>query len=903
MELHKTDVVEALLRLETTTEGLSAESAASRLHEHGPNEIARLARTHPVRVLLAEFFNFFALILWVAAGLAYFAASADPASGMAALGHAILLVIVVNGTFSFWQRHRAERALTALEKLLPPRALLTRGGEPIEVDATQIVPGDILRLEAGDRVSADARVVEAFGLTSDVSTLTGESVPLSLETRASSETDLLRASNVVLAGTTIVAGHGLAVVFETGKSTRFARLAHLAQETRQGPTPLEREIQRVSRLVAILATLLGVAFAAIGIALGLPEVEALLFGVGIIVANVPEGLLPTVTLALAMGARRMAKKRALVRHLPAVEALGSATVIVTDKTGTLTENRMRAERVFGRPDEDRSVGKLHHVDSLGSDQADMLAACLLCENVDSRVGANGRTHFGDPTEVALVELAERVLGESASAELRAGHPRVDEIPFDADRRRLSTIHRTPAGLVLFAKGAPESIFALSTAYDLGAGRHPLDDRARRELDFAADQLSQQGLRVLAVARRELRSPWDGAEGDLTVVGLVGLLDPPRPEVPAAIRSCRSAGIRVIMATGDHPKTAVAIAKEIGLVTSDRALVLTGEGLERKHDAELIIALARPEIVLARLDAAQKMRVVSLLRRRGEVVAVTGDGVNDAPALRAADVGVAMGRGTDVTKEAADIVLTDDNFATLTTAIEEGRAVYANIEKFLTYILTSNVPEIVPYLAFVLARIPLPLTIVQILAVDLGTDLVPALALGAEPPAPDVMKRPPRNKKARLLSPRLLLRAYGLLGIVEAAAAMTAFFVVLHRGGYAGGSLPASDPLYLRATTACLAAIVVTQVANLFVCRRSQDSSESPPLRGNRLIWVGLAVEILTICAVVYSSAGQALFGTASLEPTDWLIGVPFALGLFVIDRVRGRLFTAPVSSGPSPRPT
>ncbi|MBI2374732.1 MAG: cation-transporting P-type ATPase [Deltaproteobacteria bacterium] len=889
VDLHRSSVEESFLRLRSSREGLGDDEVRRRLREHGRNEITKLERPHAARALLEELFNFFAIILWVAAGLAYFVARRDPGSGMGTLASAIIAVIAVNGAFSYWQRHRAEKALDALERLLPPRARVTRSGAVMDVDAAELVPGDLLHLSAGDRVPADGRVVESFGLTVDTSTLTGESVPLSLDAKPSAVAEIAQARNQVFAGTAIGGGHGLALVIATGKDTRFASLAHLAQTTRSGPTPLEREIARVSRMVALLATLLGVAFAGIGLWKGDSEIQAILFGIGIIVANVPEGLLPTVTLALAMAARRMAKRNALVRHLPAVEALGAATVIVTDKTGTLTENRMRVTWAHAF-ESAGSFGEARPIEAMGSEARLLLEACLICENVESRGSRVGGGKVGDPTELALVELAESRIGALESEALRRCRPRVDEIPFDADRRRLTTIHQTPEGLVLYAKGAPEVMLTLANRVRLASGEVLIDSAITAALEASAMSMAGRGLRVLAVGRRELDRPFDGVEGGLTLLGLVGLSDPPRPEVPRAVASCRSAGIRVIMATGDHPQTALAVARAIGLSNGAQPRVITGRELEAMADSELTLELGQPDLVLARLDASQKTRVVRLLRRKGEVVAVTGDGVNDAPALRAADIGVAMGRsGTDVARESADIVLADDNFASLAFAIEEGRAVYANIEKFLTYILTSNVPEVIPYLAFMLFRIPLPLTIVQILAVDLGTDLVPALALGAEPPSPELMSRPPRSRDARLLSGRLLFRAYGALGLVEAAAAMTAFFLVLAHGQHGRGTLSTTDPLYLRATTACLVAIVVCQVANLFVCRRPIDVFGKLHSSPSLLIAGAIAVELLVTAFVVLSPPGQEMFGTAPLHGREWLIGVPFAISLFPIDFIVRRI--------------
>jgi magnesium-transporting ATPase (P-type) len=475
--------------------------------------------------------------------------------------------------------------------------------------------------------------------------------------------------------------------------------------------------------------------------------------------------------------------------------------------------------------------------------------------------------------------------------------RIDEIPFDADRRRMSTLHRSPRDLILYCKGAAESVLSLcSHALAADGTCVPLTDELRARFFAAQDVMAEQGLRILALAWRRVSEPIPhrDLESELVLAGLVALADPPRPQVPAAIESCRTAGIRVIMVTGDHPQTASAVARAIGLART--AHVITGAELARMSDAQLQLALDRPanadhnaeEVLFARVTADQKMRVVDALKRKGHVVAVTGDGVNDAPALRRADIGIAMGvTGTDVAREAADMILLDDDFSSIVAAIEEGRAVFQNIRKFLTYILTSNVPELIPYLAFVLFRIPLPLTIVQILAVDLGTDLVPALALGAEAPAQDTMRQPPRPRTERLLTWRLLARAYLWLGMLEAVAAMAAFFFVLDGGGWRyGEELASTAPLYAQATTACLAAIVVMQIVNAFLCRHERRSALAFGLGSNRLLLWGIAVEVALIVAIVYTPCGQALFGTAPLPVAVWLFVLPFGVAMAALEELR-----------------
>jgi calcium-translocating P-type ATPase len=830
-----------------------------------------------------EFTYFFALILWVAAGLAFLAEWNDPGAGMATLGFAILGVILVNGLFSFWQEYRAERAMAALRRLLPHQVKVLRDDKMQQVPTEGLVPGDVILLDDGDDVPADCRVIEAFGARVNNATVTGESVPQARDEHPSAEEELLHSRNILLAGTSLVSGQAKAVVFATGMHTEFGKIAHLTQHTRERLSPLQQEIVRLSRLVAFLSVALGAAFFLIGQQLGLSFWQNFLFAIGIIVANVPEGLLPTVTLALAMGSQRMARKNALIRHLPSVETLGSATVICTDKTGTLTQNRMEVKKLFLSRRFYEPVGASELAGLLERHQT-LFEAVFFCQTL-KEVDQHGRpTLLGDPMEIALVRMARPHLSEQVA------YPRVDEVPFDSDRKRLSVLHRTPQGLVPYTKGALEALLPLCSNVQLGGEVHPLGEETRKEFLLAQDTLAAEGLRVLAVAYRTVPEGYDRErlEEGLTLAGLVGLEDPPRPEVPGAVAQCRQAGIKVIMVTGDHPPTARAIARQIGLLQGHSPKVITGSQLRRMSPTQLQLALDLPEVLFARVGVDQKMRSVSALKAKGHIVAVTGDGVNDAPALRQAHIGIAMGQsGTAVAREAADMVLLDDNFASIVTAVEEGRAVFANLRKFFTYILTHNVPELIPYLGFVLFKIPLAITVLQILAVDLGTDMLPAVALGAEKPEPTAMKQPPRSRKERLIDWPLVVRSYLFLGPLEAVAALATFFFVLGRGGWDYGQLlPPSDPLYLQATTTCLTAIILMQVANVFLCRSERASAFAFSLLSNRLILAGILLELVLILLIAYTEPGNRLFATAPIAGTVWLLVLPFAGGMLVLEELR-----------------
>ncbi|QPK61796.1 cation-transporting P-type ATPase [Methylomonas sp. LL1] len=876
MKIHHLSPEEALESLESSPDGLGDSEIEERLHEYGYNRIEEAQKQSQLLLFAQEFLHFFALILWLAAGLAFFAESQQPGEGMAALGYAILGVILINGCFSYWQRHQAEQAIAALQKLLPQQVKVMRDGNLSLVFADELVPGDILVLQEGDNVPADCRLLEAFALRVNNATITGESLPKGRDALPSALEDMTQSRNILLAGTSVVAGEGKALVFATGMHTEFGKIAHTLKSTTKNLSPLQIQISRLSRFVAILATLLGVMFFLIGQAIGLSFWENFMFAIGIIVANVPEGLLPTVTLSLAMATQRMAKRNALIRHLPSVETLGSTTVICTDKTGTLTQNRMAVKQIFldnrHLPPEQLDGDSLQH-------HAAFLACAALCHNL-KRVEA--KQLLGDPMEVALVEMAH-------AQGMRIDYPKFDEVPFDTDRKRLSTLHNTPQGNILYCKGAVELVLPRCQQIIIDGTVLAVDESRRKQIMTAQQTMADQGLRVLALAYRPLPLVIE-AEPDRNMIfsGLVGLEDPPRPEVAQAMAQCHAAGIKVIMITGDHPHTAVAIARQIGLVKSDNPKVIGGERLKKMTGSQLQTALNASEIIFARVGADQKMHIVEALQRKKHVVAVTGDGVNDAPALKKADIGIAMGKaGTDVAKEAADMILLDDNFASIVAAIEEGRAVFDNIRKFLTYILTSNIPEVIPYLAFVLFKIPLPLTIMQILAVDLGTDMLPALGLGVEKPDAGAMNKPPRSQKETLIDWRLLARAYGFLGVLEATAAMAAFFFVLNRGGWQYGEiLGRHDNLYQQATTACLTAIIMMQVVNVFICKQRQRGLLSTSLLDNKFILGGVVAEITLILLIVYTPWGNLLFGTAPIEMEVWLFGLPFAAGMLLFEDIR-----------------
>ena len=849
--------------LKDASAGLSSAEARSRLAEYGPNVLAEAKPPSHVRRLFAQLVHLFALLLWAGAVLAWLA-------GMPQLSIAIVVVVLVNAAFAFAQEYRAERAADALRRMLPQTARVRRDGEVVELPAEELVPGDVLVLDAGERVTGDADLLDVTELRVDNSTLTGESWPVSPEGR-------------VLAGTYVVSGRAEALVTATGMQTEFGRIAELTQQARTKPSPLELELKRVTRLVAVISTGIGVSFFFAAGALGMGLEERFVFAVGVMVANVPEGLLPTVTLALALATQRMARRNALVRRLSSVETLGETTVICTDKTGTLTENELTVVRVwtpeleldvegagyepFGRF---RSNGRVVQPSRI----AELLRAGLLCNDSRLLSGGDGWAVRGDPTEGALVVLAAK--GGLRQEHETAHFPRVLEVPFDSSRRRMTTVHLSSSGRIAYVKGAPEEILR----------RSRLDPAERRRAEEAAAAMERDALRVLALARKAV--PDVGAldpqeiESGLELVGLVGMLDPPRPEVPEAIARCHAAGIRVVMVTGDAGPTAEAIARRIGLVRR-RAHVITGVELDEIDDGRLLRLLTARDVVFARIDPEQKLRLARVLHDAGEVVAMTGDGVNDAPALREADIGVAMGRrGTDVAKEAADMILLDDNFATVVAAVEEGRAVYDNIRRFTVYHFCSNVGELLPFVVWGLSggAIPLPLTVMQVLAIDLGTDMLPAIALGTERAEPGTMTRAPRPRGERLLGLRVLSRAYGFVGLIEAIAGLAGFLLSFLLSGWRPGApLPASGTAYIQATTMTQTGIVMGQVGAGMSMRTNRRSVFSIGLFSNRFLLVAIAFELGLAAALIYVPGLNGAFHQAPIGVPEWLylVTIPFLL--------------------------
>jgi calcium-translocating P-type ATPase len=805
--------------------------------------------------------HFFAILLWFASGLAWLA-------GMPQLAAAIIVVVVVNGLFAFAQEYRAERAAERLTHLLPRTATVIRDGRRSTIAAEDLVPGDLVWLSTGDHVSADLLPVELHELAIDASTLTGESVP-----------EYVAANTRIHAGTWVTGGEALAVVTATGVSTRLAGIARVVQTSERPPSPLAIELNRIVRTIAAIAIGVGGAFFGTALLVGTPPSDGFLFAVGVTVALVPEGLLPTVTLALAMGAQRMTRRNALVRRLESVETLGSTTFICTDKTGTLTRNEMEVVAVW-TPGGSATIhgngyepaAQVEADDSVRPALLRLALAAARCS--DGRaVEQNGEwTVIGDPMEAAIVVFARR-LGIDVDKRARSSPVRA-RFPFDAARRRMSVV----VGEEVIVKGAPDAILPRSWPEPGANG--------------ACEELARQGLRCIAVASREIvpgETPVSDAdaEHDLTLLGILALQDPPRDHAAAAIAACRRAGIRVAMLTGDHPATADAIGRQVGL-TRDESIVL--EGADLPADESMLGAiLDRDGVIVSRVTPEDKLRIARALQARGHVVAMTGDGVNDGPALRQADIGIAMGKsGSDVAREAADLVLLDDDFATIVEAIREGRATFANIRRFLTYHLTDNVAELTPFVVWSLSggKFPLALAVLQILVLDIVTDALPALALGSERPSATVLDRPPN--RGQLLDGQVMRRVFGVLGPTEALIEMSAFLATFIALGWRPGDSFATGETLLAASGAAFAAVVVGQMATAFACRSVTDWPGRLGWTSNRLLVFAVAFQAVALLGLLYIPALAELLDQAPPTAAGWGVALAAAPSVLAIDAAHKR---------------
>ncbi|WP_308166563.1 cation-translocating P-type ATPase [Nocardia albiluteola] len=884
------EAADRLLRdLHSGRSGLTSTEAGRRLLQYGPNALRKRGGRQWPAELGRQFTHPLALLLWLAAGLLLVVGSHVVAA-------AVLLIIVLNAAFSFVQEVQAGRAVEALAKYLPQRAKVDRDGIVREIDATELVPGDIVLIEEGDRIAADIRLL-AGAIEVDLSALTGESVPaLRSAAMADVNVPLLSAHDLVFSGTSCTGGQARGVVFATGMMTEIGRIAALSERVKPEPSPLERQVRRVAWLIAAVSVLLALSFIPVAtLAAHLTLIDSLVFAAGLLAGMVPEGLLPVITLALAVAVRSLAGRGALVKRLSAVETLGSTDVICTDKTGTLTQNRMTPTAVWtilGRVDIDVDDARTRLSSSPLYDSLARIAARCNNSRLDQESGP-----VGDPTEVAVLTAA-RMFGADTDIAHREAHRRW-QFHFDPELELMSTVDdRDDGPLILHTKGAPEAVLPRCTTILDAHGRPaPLDGEQRTRTEDAVNAFAAEGLRVLALAQRELSGPpphrRDDAERDLCLTGLIAMLAPPRPGVADAVARCRAAGIRIIVITGDHPLTAAAIAESVG-ITGPHPAVVTGEQFDRLGENELAALMrAQPEIIFARATPEAKLHIAEALHRDGHVVAMTGDGVNDAPALHRADIGVAMGlSGTDVAREAATMVLTDDDFSSIVAAVQAGRRIYDNVRKFIVYIFAHATPETVPFLVFALSggAIPLPLTILQLLAFDVGSETLPALALSREPAEPGIMTRRPRPRDEGVIRRPMLLRAWLFLGLIVTVLQLAGFFYVLHAAGWQPG-LPTGPgtPLhhaYQQATTMTFLGMIAGQIGTVFAVRTQHASLREVGVFSNRYLIGAIAAEIALAAVFVYTPALHTLLGTAAPSPGQLALLLPYPIIVWGADELR-----------------
>ena len=905
-------VPEVFQSMETSQKGLSTFEAESRQSLYGENALSEQSHPSEGQKFLRQARHPFILLMFLAGIISLWQRDWT-------LALIILLLSITNSAFSYWREHRAEQAIEKLRHLLPSFAHIIRDSTDMHISSSDVVPGDLLILAEGDNIPADARVVEEYGLRVNNASLTGESVAARKTAEASILPGLsdLERPNLIFAGTSVASGTGRAIVYATGMLTQFGRIAQLTQTVHEEPSLFQKELDHLSRRLTLIAVTIG------GIAWALATFEphvskhfpnALLLALGIIVAVTPEGLPATLTLSLAMAVQRLTSRGVLAKRLNVVETLGNVSVICTDKSGTLTQNQMTVREVWVARHRLKVTGvgyepKGQFMPSPANalyekDLLRLLEAALCCNN--ARINPPGPEHpnwtsLGDQTEAALkvAALKYKIDEHVVSVFL----PRIHEIPFDARRKRMTTIHRDVDREVAFVKGAPREVLQLCSCIHIDGETQPISEAIRNEILSANDEYSRRALRVLAIARRDLPprsgayTP-EGVEQDLCFLGLMAMMDPPRPEVEKAIQICRQAGIRIVMITGDYGLTAESLARRVGMVSSLNPTIVTGAELDAMDELKLQ-QLLNKEIIFARMAPDHKLRLVSAYQACGEVVAVTGDGVNDAPALRKADVGIAMGIiGTDVAKEAADIILTNDNFGSIAAAIEEGRAIYDNIRKFITYIFSSNISEVLPFLLTSALGIPPALIVRQILAIDMGTDILPALALGSEKPEPDIMKYPPRRSQP-LLDKGLLTRAFLWLGLLEAGLCYMGFLAtylfsgnvnLLNQAFLNSFSWPRlffiTGDVNVVARTVFLAGVVLVQIGNAFACRTSKAHNTQMGWGSNKVLLIGIVLGLLMIAGMIYVPFLAKAFDNQAFPIILWPILACFALTLYTLEWFR-----------------
>jgi Ca2+-transporting ATPase len=896
--------------LDSATQGLTTAKVLDARARFGANILPPLPTPPVWKKFLRQFRDLFAVLLLVAAAISFVAYLLDNYNPYdLEVTIAILAVVLINAVISFVQGYMAERATRMLRRLVPHKARVLRDNNEVSISTADLVPGDVILLEEGDEIPADARLVRTYELFTNEMSLTGESTTVRKISEPVVEENLgnTELPNLVFMGTIVARGSGSALVYGTGLHTQFGRVYRLTAEVSERPSPLQIEVASMATTVTRAAIAIGVLMFAAGRVLGLALIDNVLFALGVMVALVPEGMPATMTVSLALGTSYMAKGKVLIKRLSALETLGATTVICTDKTGTLTRGQMTVVEIHVNNQEFHVTGTgyepVGYIEDASGNRIDDLhgplleaarcaALCTTARLVPPEHAGTEWKILGDPTEGALLSMAAKV-GLTTDV-LGSCYPRVSLLPFDSRRMRMSSIHHIGEDYVAYVKGAPSEVIERCTAVLVNGQERPWTSDERQEVTARSSLMAERTLRVLALARRSLaprliRGTPDEVEQNLCFLGLVGLMDPPRPDVAEAVRTAGTAGIRIVMITGDYGLTADAVAHSVGISSQKLTRIISGFELDRMGDEELQRELTEHrEIIFARATPEHKLRMVTTLQSMGQVVAVTGDGANDAAALKRADIGIAMGlTGTDVAREAGDMVLLDDSFASIVNAVRQGRAVYDNIRRFVVYIFSHNMGELMPYLFATVARIPLvPLSALQVLSIDLGSDVLPALALGAENPERDVMQRPPRHRKSRLLN-RATIGRILFLGGIQSVGAVVAFLSVLLAGGWVWGTaLPTHDPLYRHAIMATQAAIVVSQVFNSFSVRTTLESVFKRGLFSNRRLLVAQVIALVILSLISYVPPLQTVFNTAPLTPRDWAIVIGFGALLFIAEEIR-----------------
>ncbi|XP_065678382.1 sodium/potassium-transporting ATPase subunit alpha-like isoform X2 [Hydra vulgaris] len=961
---HKMEITDLLKSLETCVDtGLTASVAARNLERDGPNALTPQKQTSELVKFLKQMFGGFAMLLWVGAALCVFAyiirstREENPPKDELYLGIALTVTVILSGFFSYYQEAKSSRIMDSFKKMIPQEAVVLRDGKKVTINAVDCVVGDITFVKFGDRIPADIRIIDCHGLKVDNSSLTGESEPQSRGTECSSDNPI-ETKNLAFFSTNAVEGTATGVVVRTGDKTVMGRIAILASGLESGQTPIAIEIEHFIHIITGVAVFIGISFLIISLAMGYHWLEAVVFLIGIIVANVPEGLLATVTVCLTLTAKKMAKKNCLVKHLEAVETLGSTSVICSDKTGTLTQNRMTVAHMWfdkmiveADTTEDQS-GVAHEKGS--STWMALAQIGALCNHAEFKPNQDNipilrRDCIGDASEIAILKFIESSVGNVMDK--RAKNKLVAEIPFNSTNKYQVSVHElaNDKRYLLVMKGAPERILDRCSTILINGNEYPLDLEIKQSYNHAYEELGGLGERVLGFCHyylpvekypkefsfktdEEQNFPLEG----LCFVGLLSMMDPPRAAVPDAVSKCRSAGIKVIMVTGDHPITAKAIAKGVGIISEGtecvediaqrlninvedvktgnaKACVIHGSKLKdiSQNDLDEILR-THTEIVFARTSPQQKLIIVEGCQRVGSIVAVTGDGVNDSPALKKADIGIAMGiAGSDVSKQAADMILLDDNFASIVTGVEEGRLIFDNLKKSIVYTLTSNIPEITPFLMYILFGIPLPLGTVTILCIDLGTDLIPAISLAYEKAESDIMKRKPRDPTHdKLVNERLISVAYGMIGMAQACGGFFTYFVIMAENGFMPSdlfgirarwedmnvnTLPDSygnewtyhqrKELELTCQTAFFTTIVVVQWGTLIASKTRKLSLFNQGM-GNWFLNFGLFFETALAIFLQYTPGINMGLRLRPMNFSWWLTGLPYTFLIIISDEIR-----------------